>query len=190
MYIRNMVYRYKVTLAGLKGFFRVYLVNGENSLYKLHKQLQSDLEFPTDQPILFKALDAEGEVAARYALIDLGFGTVDNVKIKDTIKAGVQSFVYFYDIQAKKNVIITLECEEKDACASNPKLIESKGPIPIEFERGYVAFEDLPEERRKISAPHFDGDDDDDDDLDDEDEGDEDDDDDKEEEEVIYDENE
>lgn len=189
MYIRNMVYRYKVTLAGLKGFFRVYLVNGENSLYKLHKQLQSDLEFPTDQPILFKAMDEEGAVAARYALIDLGFGTVDSVRIKDTIKAGVRSFVYFYDIQAKKNVIITLEGEEKDAQASSPRLIESKGPIPIEFERGYVAFEDLPEERRKVTIPHFDGDEDL-DDEDDDDDDDEDEDDDKEEEEVIYDENE
>ena len=187
MYIRNMVYRYKVTLPGLKGFFRVYLVNGENSLYKLHKQLQCDLEFPMDQPILFKASDEAGAVVARYALIDLGFGTVDSVKVKDTIKAGVTSFVYFYDIQAKKNVIITLEGEEKDATNTVPKLIESKGPVPIEFEHGYVAFEDLPEEHRKISIPHFDGGDDDDDD----DDGDEDEeDDDKEEEEVIYDENE
>lgn len=186
MYIRNMVYRYRVTLAGLKGFFRVYLVNGENSLYKLHKQLQSDLEFPTDQPILFKALDEKGDVAARYALIDLGSGTVDKVKIKDTLKAGVRSFIYFYDIQARKSVIVTLEAEEKDAQASSPKLIESKGPVPIEFERGYVAFEDLPEERRKITIPHFGVDDEDDDDDDDEDEND----DDKEEEEVIYDENE
>lgn len=181
-----MVYRFKVTLPGLKGFFRVYLVNGENSLYKLHKQLQSDLEFPTDQPILFKAMDEEGGVAARYALIDLGFGTVDSVRVKDTIKAGVRSFVYFYDIEARKNVIITLEGEEKDAQTAVPKLIESKGPVPIEFERGYVAFEDLPEEHRRITFPHLDGDDD----LDDEDEEEDEEDEDKEEEEVIYDENE
>ena len=186
MYIRNMVYRYKVTLAGLKGFFRVYLVNGENSLYKLHKQFQSDLEFPSDQPILFKAMDEEGAVVARYALIDLGSGTVDTVKVKDTIKAGVNSFVYFYDIQAKKSVIITLEGEEKDACTALPQLIESKGPVPIEFERGYVAFEDLPEERRKPTVPHFNADDEDLDDEDDEDDEEEDDDD-KEEEEIIYD---
>ena len=151
MYIRNMVYRYKVTLPGLKGFFRVYLVNGENSLYKLHKQLQCDLEFPMDQPILFKASDEAGAVVARYALIDLGFGTVDSVKVKDTIKAGVTSFVYFYDIQARKSVIITLEGEAPEKVAS-PKLIESKGPVPLEFENGYVAFEDLPDDQRHLPS--------------------------------------
>ena len=38
-----MNYRYRVTLSGIKGFYRVYLVNGENSLYTFHKQLRSDL---------------------------------------------------------------------------------------------------------------------------------------------------
>ena len=180
-----MIYKYRVTLSGIKGFFRVYLVNGENSLYRFHKQLQSDLEFPADQPILFKALDAEGGVVARYALIDLGSGTVDKIHIKDTIKAGVASFVYFYDISAKKSVTITLEEEVKDNDVVSPKLVESKGPVPIEFEHGYVAFEDLPEEHRKIGR-RMDDDDDDDDDEDDEDGDDEDD----EKEEVIYDENE
>ena len=78
-----MVYKYRITLAGLKGFFRVYAVNALNSLYTFHKQLRSDLEFPMDQPILFKALDEEGAVVARYALVDLGFGTVDAVTIAD-----------------------------------------------------------------------------------------------------------
>ena len=87
-----MNYRYRVTLAGIKGFYRVYLVNGDNSLYTFHKQLRSDLEFPMDQPILFKAMDAEGAVVARYALMDIGFGAVDNVTVADTVKAGVTSF--------------------------------------------------------------------------------------------------
>ena len=144
-----MNYRYRVTLAGIKGLFRVYLVNGENSLYTFHKQLRSDLEFPMDQPILFKALDADGGVVARYALMDIGFGAVDNVTIAATVKAGVASFVYFYDIASKKSVIITLEGETAEA-ALTPRLLESKGPIPLEFENGYVAFEDLPEERRRL----------------------------------------
>ena len=96
-----MNYRYRVTLSGIKGFYRVYIVNGDNSLYTFHKQLRSDLEFPMDQPILFKALDGEGGVVARYALMDIGYGAVDNVTIADTIKAGVASFVYFYDIASK-----------------------------------------------------------------------------------------
>ena len=187
-----MNYRYRVTLAGIKGFFRVYLVNGENSLYTFHKQLRADLEFPMDQPILFKALDAEGGVVARYALMDIGFGAVDNVSIADTIKAGVASFVYFYDIASKKSVIITLEGETPEFTAS-PRIVETKGPIPLEFENGYVAFEDLPEERRHLPGEARRGEDDEDDEDDDdfeEEEGDDEEDEDKEEEEILYDENE
>ncbi|MBP5336008.1 MAG: hypothetical protein J6Y63_00660 [Bacteroidales bacterium] len=182
-----MNYRYRVTLAGIKGFYRVYVVNGENSLYTFHKQLRADLEFPPDQPILFKALDAEGDVLARYALMDIGFGAVDNVSVADTVKAGVASFVYFYDIASKKNVIITFEGETSERTAS-PRIVETKGPLPIEFENGYVAFEDLPEERRHLPGEaRGEDDDDDDEDFDDEDEEDEEDED-KEEEELLYDE--
>lgn len=104
-----MNYRYRVTLSGIKGFFRLYTVNGENTLYTFHKQLQADLEFPADQQILFKALDAEGNVVARYALMDIGSGAVDAVSIARTIKEGVTSFIYFYDVASRKSVIITLE---------------------------------------------------------------------------------
>lgn len=144
-----MNYKFKVTLEGLKGFLRVYAVNGSNSLYTFHKQLRSDLEFPVDQPILFKAFDADNNVVARYALIDLGQGTVDNVTISTTVAAGIGRFVYFYDIRSKKYVIVTLDGETDEAVTA-PTLVESKGPLPIDFERGYVAFEDLPVEKRKL----------------------------------------
>ena len=188
-----MNYQYRVTLAGIKGFFRVYLVNGENSLYTFHKQLRADLEFPVDQPILFKALDAQGEVVARYALMDIGFGAVDSVSLADTVKAGVASFVYFYDIASKKSVIITFEGESTERTAT-PKLIESKGPVPLEFENGYVAFEDLPDDRRhlpgEVRRGGGDEEEDDDEDEDFEEEEEEDEEDDKDEEELLYDENE
>ena len=185
-----MNYRYRVNLSGIKGFYRVYVVNGDNSLYTFHKQLRADLEFPMDQPILFKALDAEGGVVARYALMDIGYGAVDNVTIADTIKAGVASFVYFYDIASKKNVIITFEGETTERTAT-PRIVETKGPVPLEFENGYVAFEDLPEERRHLPGEARGGDDDDEDDEDfDDEEEDEEEDEDKDEEELLYDENE
>lgn len=174
-----MVYKYRITLAGIKGFFRLYHLNADNTLYNFHKHIRTELEFPMDQPILFKALDAQGEVVARYALTDLGFGTVDNVTIADTIKAGAVSFVYFYDVKAKKSVIISLEGEASGAVV-NPKLMESKGPVPQEFENGYVAFEDLPIEKRRLPGEDEDEDfEDDDEDFEDEDEDDE-------EEEIIY----
>ncbi len=189
-----MNYQYRVTLSGIKGFFRVYSVNAANSLYTFHKRIQSDLEFPADQPILFKALDAEGNVLARYAFVDLGSGTVDNVCFANLVKAGVASMVYFYDIAGKKSVIVTFEGESKEA-GSSPRLLESKGPVPLEFENGYVAFEDLPDDRRRLPGEKRkdSGDDDMDEDEDDEnmeDDNDEEDEEDEEKEDIVYDENE
>ena len=180
-----MNYKYRVTLEGIKGFYRLYSVSGSNTLYTFHKQLRSDLEFPVDQPILFKAFDNDGGVAARYALVDLGDGTVDNVTVAETVKGGIVRFVYFYDVKAKKYVIITLEGESDDNSAL-PAVLEAKGPLPIDFEHGYVAFEDLPAEKRHLPGERADEDDDDDEDLEDESEEDED----SEEEEEIYDEDE
>jgi len=177
-----MIYTYRVTLEGIKGFYRVYKVDGNHSLYTFHKQLRADLEFTVDQPILFKAFDGKGEVAARYALQDLGFGTVDAVSVEKTVKDGIVRFVYFYDVAARKSVIITLEGEEAGSVPA-PVVVDTKGPVPVEFENGYVAFEDLPQQHRKLPGIPG-GDDDDDDDDDEEDEADEDDDD---KEEIIYD---
>ena len=190
-----MNYKYRVTLEGLKGFLRVYVVNGANTLYTFHKQLRADLEFPVDQPILFKAFDAEGNVAARYALIDIGSGSVDNITVAQTIKAGITSFQYYYDVQSRKYVIITLEGQEPGS-VSSPTVIESKGPNPIEFENGYVAFEDLPDEKRHLPGERKTGLEallgavDDEDDEDEEDEDDEEEENDEVEEEIVYDESE
>lgn len=182
-----MVFRYKVTLAGIKGFHRIYDINGDSSLYTFHRQLQSDLELPQDQLIVFKALDAGGGVVGRYGLFDLGSGTVDKITVRSTVAAGIASFVYFYDVANKKSVRIILEGEEDDAVvdADSPVLVDSKGPEPLAFENGYVAYEDLPEEVRNPLHGGA-GERDDEDDLDD-DEDEEDDDDDDEEGEVIYD---
>ncbi len=174
-----MVCTFRVTLEGIKGFYRVYKVSSDNSLYTFHKQLRSDLEFTVDQPILFKAFDSEGNVAARYAFTDLGFGTVDAVSVGKCIADGIVKFVYFYDIAARKSVTVTLEAQEPGS-VSGPVLIDSKGPVPLEFENGYVAFEDLPQQRRILPGESS-GEEDDDDDDDDDDAPD------KDEEEIVYD---
>jgi len=147
-----MVFKLKVTLSGIKGFYRIYLVNGATTLYTLHKQLRADMEFPQDQLIMFKALAADASVTGRYGLFDLGSGTVDAVSLEKAVKAGAVSFVYFYDVTNRKSVNISVE-EDASAAKVNPDfpvLTESKGPNPIEFENGYVAFEDLPDRQRYL----------------------------------------
>ena len=161
-----MVLKFRVTLEGIKGFFRLYHLNADTSLYTFHKQMRADLEFPQDQLILFKGLDAKEQVVGRYGLFDLGSGTVDAVTVGACVKAGVTRFIYFYDVTNRKSVNIAVEGEVEGSRVSPdfPYLAEVKGPNPIEFENGYVAFEDLPDKQRRL--PGEDDDDDDDDDLD------------------------
>ena len=187
-----MVFQLRVTLTGIKGFYRVYKVNGATTLYTLHKQIRADLEFPQDQLIMFKALDVTGAVVGRYGLFDLGWGTADQMPLEKAVKAGADSFVYFYDVTNKKSVNITVEGELTGVTVNPdfPVLAESKGPNPIEFENGYVAYEDLPDEQRYLPGENKGGlDFDDDEDFDDEEEEEEEEDDDEDGKE-IYDENE
>lgn len=155
-----MVFKLRVTLAGIKGFFRVYHVHGATTLYTLHKQIRADLEFPQDQLIMFKALDITGAVVGRYGLFDLGWGTVDQTSLEKAIKAGATDFVYFYDVTNRKSVNITVEGEAKGVRVNPdfPVLAETKGPNPIEFENGYVAFEDLPDKQRHLPGEEEDED--------------------------------
>ncbi len=155
-----MVFKLRVTLAGIKGFFRVYHVHGATTLYTLHKQIRADLEFPQDQLIMFKALDITGAVVGRYGLFDLGWGTVDQTSLEKAIKAGATDFVYFYDVTNRKSVNITVEGEAEGARVNPdfPVLAETKGPNPSEFENGYVAFEDLPDKQRHLPGEEEDED--------------------------------
>jgi len=148
-----MVYSFKVTLTGIKGFYRIYHLSGDNTLYTFHKQMRSDMEFPQDQLILFKAFDESGGVVARYGLFDLGNGAVDDVTVAAVVKKGIKSFVYFYDVTNKKSVNISYEGPVEGAPAKGcPALVDVKGPNPIEFENGYIAFEDLPDDQRHLPS--------------------------------------
>ena len=44
---------------------------------------------------------------------------------------------------------MTFEGSEEGVCPS-PVIVDTKGPNPIEFENGYVAFEDLPDSQRHL----------------------------------------
>ena len=160
-----MILRYRVSLPGIKGFARVYEVKSTASLYSLHKQMRADMDFPQDQVVLFKAFAPNGDVAARYSVFtDFGFGTIDSVTFGDCHKKGEDKFIYFYDTTNVKSVILTCEGEGQERMnVLYPLLVETKGPNPIDFENGYVAFEDLPDDKKK------DPDDDDFDDFDDDD---------------------
>ncbi|MCM1176805.1 MAG: hypothetical protein NC115_02425 [Bacteroidales bacterium] len=145
-----MVLRYRISLPGIKGFARVYEVKPNSSLYSFAKQMRADMSFPQDQMVLFKAFDKDGAVSARYGMFDMGAGTIDSVTLEQTVKKGECSFVFFYDTTNVKSVIVTFEGEaEPRKGIVYPALVESKGPDPEEFENGYVAYEDLPDDKKK-----------------------------------------
>ena len=168
-----MILKYRVSLPGIKGFARVYEVKDTASLYSLHKQMRADMDFPQDQVVLFKAFGPDGEVAARYSVFtDFGYGTIDNVTAGMCHKRGEDKFIYFYDTTNVKSVIVTFDgIGEERRNVLYPLLVDAKGPNPIEFENGYVAFEDLPDDKKK--DPDDEEFDEDFDDVDDEEEGDE-----------------
>ena len=158
-----MILRYRVSLPGIKGFARVYEVKDTASLYRLHKQMRADMDFPQDQVVLFKAFGPDGEVAARYSVFqDFGFGTIDHVTAGECHKREEDKFIYFYDTTNVKSVIVTFDgIGEERNNVLYPLLVETKGPNPIEFENGYVAFEDLPDDKKKDpDDDDFDDDDD------------------------------
>ena len=198
-----MILRYRVSLPGIKGFARVYEINDSTSLYDFHKRMRDDMSFGRDQLILFKALDLDGDVLARYGMFDLGDGTIDEITLRQTVDRGVAQFTYFYDATNKKSVIVTFEGEVDPAPGRvYPALVEIKGPDPIEFENGYVAYEDLPEDQKHhpgeapkpfpkddkdIDDLDLSDDDLDDEDLDDDDDGDDEESSDDEDGQIIYD---
>ena len=158
-----MILRYRVSLPGIKGFARVYELKDTTSLYSFHKQMRADMDFPQDQLVLFKAFDQDGAVSARYGIFDLGSGTIDEVTISQCRKKGEDKFIYFYDTTNVKSVIVTFdgEAEPRKGNVIYPLLVETKGPNPIDFENGYVAFEDLPDDKKKDPDDEdFDDDDD------------------------------
>ena len=128
----------------------MYEIKSTASLYSLHKQMRADMDFPQDQLVLFKAFTPDGEVSARYGIFDLGSGTIDNISVGECHKKGEDKFIYFYDTTNVKSVIVTYDGEaEPRKNVLYPLLVETKGPNPIEFENGYVAFEDLPDDKKK-----------------------------------------
>lgn len=146
-----MILRYRVSLPGIKGFARVYELKSTTTLYDFHKRMRDDMDFSHDQLIQFKGLDENGNLVARYGMFDLGAGAVDEVTVEETVNRGIARFTYFYDVTDRKSVIVTFEGEvEEEPGRTYPALVESKGPNPVEFENGYVAYEDLPDEQRHL----------------------------------------
>ncbi len=144
--------KYKISLPGIKGFARHYLLKPGTSLFRFHRMMVADMDFPQDQIVIFKAVDEQGGALARFSMMDLGQGTIDSMTAEKCHKAAYDHFVYFYDTTNRKSVLVDYEGEVLPQPDERyPQLLETEsvGPNPIAFERGYVALEDMPDDKRK-----------------------------------------
>lgn len=180
-----MLLKVSIKIGELKGFLREYIVRDTDTLYTLSRKMGFDMDFPQDQLVLFKAVKEDFTTAVnRYSTVNLGAGTIDRLTFGDMVEKKEMNFVYFYDTTNKKSVKLIIEGEldelemprhESVASILTPFLLSTKGPNPIDFENGYVAFEDQPKKERRIDPLSAllgrnvdDDDEDDDEDLDDE----------------------
>lgn len=148
-----MIFRFRVSLPGIKGFTRVYEIRSTMTLYEFHKEMRDDMSFPHDQLIQFKGLDKSGALVARYGMFDLGAGAADEVTVADAINKGIDSFTYFYNVTDRKSVILTFEGEAEEMPGKDyPSIVETKGPDPEAFENGYVSYEDLPDDQKHLTS--------------------------------------
>lgn len=143
-----MVYRYRATIPGNKIFVREYEIRGSISLYALHLYLQNDLSFAPDQMVMFRGLDEKGKVRSEYGLFDLGDGSLDSVKLDDTMAKGEKTLSYVYDIYKDRLLNLEFISNEDDILRrSYPRLVFERGKNPDQFSDSYDDFDtmiDLP----------------------------------------------
>lgn len=141
-----MVYKYRASIPGSKVFMREYEVKGETSLYRLHDYLVNDLDFSPDQMVVFRGLDAGGKTKSEYGLFDMGDGSIDMVKVEDTVKKGEETLHYVFDIRKDRVIVLTLMGEvQLSPRTSYPRLVAEKGRNPEQFADGYDDMEQYPE---------------------------------------------
>ncbi len=75
-----MIYRFKVTIDGAKGFFREYELRGTQTLYHFHEHIVSDLDFAPGQMALFRVEAANGKVLKEYGFFDTGHGPLEGIR--------------------------------------------------------------------------------------------------------------
>ncbi|MBQ7222357.1 MAG: hypothetical protein IJS02_02695 [Bacteroidales bacterium] len=133
-----MVYKYKVTIAGVKSFFRDYELKPETTLFRLNSYIMNDLDFSPDQMVLFCGLNEKGESTSRYGLFDLGSGSMDRVTLKDTLAKKENVLHYFYDLRRNKFLVLTFieECDENPRL-TYPRTVAEKGRNPEQFADKY-----------------------------------------------------
>ena len=118
-------------------------------------------EKPADLDALMAATYVDGSATVEAKLKEMIFVIGEKLSIRRFVIAEGLTSTYIHGT-GTIGVIVTFDGEGVERYnAIYPLLVETKGPNPIEFENGYVAFEDLPDDKKKDPDDEdFDDDDD------------------------------
>lgn len=132
------ILKYKASIPGSKIFMREYEVREDMTLYDLHEYLVDDLDFAPDQMVIFRGLDAAGNIKSEYGLFDMGDGSMDSVTLSYALKKGEETIQYVFDIRKDRFIILTfIGTSEEHPRAHYPRLTAEKGRNPDQFAKGY-----------------------------------------------------
>ena len=140
------IYKFRASIEGSKVFMREYEVKAGMTLYDFHDYLIGDLDFAPDQMVLFRGLDAVGNIKSEYGLFDMGDGSMDSITIEDLLAKKENLFLYVFDVRKDRSILFTfVEEVNEHPRASYPRLTAEKGRNPDQFAKRYDDMEQFVE---------------------------------------------
>ncbi|MDR1681327.1 MAG: hypothetical protein LBS12_06055 [Prevotellaceae bacterium] len=129
-----MIYRFKVTFNASKGFYRLYELWGENTLYDLHEHIVNDLNYAPDQIVFFAVKDKSGKERKKYGLFDFGHGAMDEKTIDVLISHNETTLFYVFDVRGNRELCMTfVETDDELPRKSYPRTADEKDDAPPQF---------------------------------------------------------
>ncbi|MDR3236273.1 MAG: hypothetical protein LBT48_06045 [Prevotellaceae bacterium] len=110
-------------------------IKDSQTLYTLHKHLQSDLNYAPDQMIVFRTLDKKGNEKDEYGLFDTGSGSIDKLTLAELKRRNELRLLYVFDLRNDR--FLTLDCVEEvdeEPRRAYPFTSEEKGNPPHQFD--------------------------------------------------------
>jgi hypothetical protein len=129
-----MIYQFKATFDSLKGFYRQYDLRGKDTLYDFHEHMVNDLHFAPDQVVWFLVKKANGKTVKKYALFDLGDGSMDEITIEQLNLGNGATLFYVFDVHDNRSLRLTfLGTGEALPRKSYPRTSDEQGDAPLQF---------------------------------------------------------
>jgi len=138
-----MIYQYKAILPRNKSFVRIYEVRANSTLYAFHLFLQNALSFAPDQQVFFRTYNASGKQVRECRLFDVGFGSMDQVRLEAIHAKGEVCLHYVFDIFKGRYLELHFDGVEEEVWRrSYPRTVLERGGNPDQFRDDLFLFDD------------------------------------------------